>query len=245
MKVPMDRLLAGGFALGVAGLMTAAVFSLQGPLGLGSAQAREIPPPMATPGMQAPAMKPARSETVVFAGGCFWGVQGVFQHVTGVQRAVSGYSGGSAATARYYVVGTGSTGHAEAVQVTYDPAQVSYATLMQVFFSVVHDPTQLNRQGPDRGTQYRSAVFTTTPAQEQATRAYIAQLQKTHVFNAPIVTQVDRGKPFYPAEGYHQDYLTLHPDDAYIRFHDLPKLRELQRVFPALYRPRPVLVAGH
>ena len=245
MNVSMDKLLAGGFAVGAVAVMVAAVFSLQVPMGRADAQAREIPPPMAVPGMQAPAMQPARSETVVFAGGCFWGVQGVFQHVKGVQRAVSGYSGGGAATAHYYVVGSGATGHAESVQVTYDPSQVSYAKLMQVFFSVVHDPTQLNRQGPDRGTQYRSAVFTTTPAQEQATRAYIAQLQKAGVFGAPIVTEVYRGKAFYPAEGYHQDYLTLHPDDAYIRYHDLPKLRELQRVFPGLYRERAVLVARH
>ena len=245
LKLPSEKLLAGAIAVGAAALMLAAALSLRGPFGIAPAQATEIPPPAPVAGTQSRATPPVRSETVVFAGGCFWGVQGVFQHVNGVRRAESGYIGGSAATARYYTVGTGRTGHAEAVQVTYDPAQVSYATLMQVFFSVVHDPTQLDRQGPDRGTQYRSAIFTTTPEQARAARAYIAQLDQAGVFRAPIVTQVDSGKRFYPAEAYHQDYLTLHPDDAYIRYHDLPKLRELQRRYPALYRPRAVLVAAH
>ncbi|MDR7100658.1 peptide-methionine (S)-S-oxide reductase [Lysobacter niabensis] len=245
MKLPLEKLLAGAIAVGVAGLMMATVFALQVPFGSANAQTMAIPPPAPEAGMQARVGIPAHSETIVFAGGCFWGVQGVFEHVNGVQRAVSGYIGGSAATARYYVVATGATGHAEAVQVTYDPAQVSYATLMQVFFSVVHDPTQLNRQGPDHGTQYRSAIFTTTPEQAQATRAYIAQLGRAGVFHAPIVTQVESGKRFYPAEAYHQDYLTLHPDEAYIRFNDLPKIGELKRLYPTLYRPRAVLVAAH
>ncbi|MNV22684.1 Peptide methionine sulfoxide reductase MsrA [compost metagenome] len=163
-------------------------------------------------------------------------MQGVFQHIKGVDSAVSGYIGGSAANASYARVGSGSTGHAEAVQVTYDPTQVSYGQLMQVFFSVVHDPTQLNRQGPDHGTQYRSAVYANTAEQRDATRAYIAQLQRSGTFKTPVVTQVDSGKTFYAAEGYHQNYLTLHPESLYIRINDLPKVEALKQRYPALYR---------
>lgn len=243
MRFPMENLFAAGVAIAATTLMLAVAFNLHGQPGVGNAQAMQIPPPAAA--MQAPAEAPARSETAVFAAGCFWGVQGVFQHVKGVQSAVSGYIGGSTATARYPLVGTGRTGHAEAVQVTYDPAQVSYAQLMQVFFSVAHDPTQLNRQGPDRGTQYRSAIFTTSSEQAQAARAYIAQLDRAGVFDAPIATRIESGKRFHPAEAYHQDYMTRHPRSAYIRINDLPKVRELQRLYPALYRSDAVLVSEH
>ena len=184
------------------------------------------------------------STTAVFAGGCFWGVQGVFQHTKGVLNAVSGYAGGSEKTARYELVGSGLTGHAEAVQVTYDPKQVSYAQLLQIFFSVVHDPTQLNRQGPDRGTQYRSAVFTLDATQKQAVDRYIAQLDAAKVYPAKIVTQVTPLTAFYPAEDYHQDYATLHPESGYIATFDLPKIANLKTMFAAQYRAEPVLVAG-
>ena len=184
------------------------------------------------------------STTAVFAGGCFWGVQGVFQHTKGVLNAVSGYAGGSEKTARYELVGSGMTGHAEAVQVTYDPKQVSYAQLLQIFFSVVHDPTQLNRQGPDHGTQYRSAVFTLDATQKQAVDRYIAQLDAAKVYPAKIVTQVTPLTAFYPAEDYHQDYATLHPESGYIATFDLPKIANLKTMFAAQYRTEPVLVAG-
>ena len=181
-------------------------------------------------------------ETAIFAGGCFWGVQGVFQHVRGVKNAVSGYTGGAADTARYEEVGSGSTGHAESVQVTFDPTQVSYGKLLQVFFSVAHNPTQLNRQGPDSGTQYRSAIFPATPAQHKVAEAYIAQLDASHAFGARIVTKIEDGKRFYPAEAYHQNFLTLYPHNGYIAVNDLPKVENLKRMAPALYRDDPVLV---
>jgi len=172
----------------------------------------------------------------VFAGGCFWGVDAVFKHVKGVVNVVSGYSGGDAAPAGYEQVSTGTTGHAESVQVTYDSTQVSYEQLLQVFFLVAHDPTELNRQGPDEGTQYRSVVFYATPEQHRAAAAAIAALTKQHVFAGPIVTQVVPLKAFYPAEAYHQNYLALHPDQPYIVYNDLPKLRRLAERFPALYQ---------
>jgi len=180
--------------------------------------------------------------TAVFAGGCFWGVQGVFQHVRGVENAVSGYTGGAADTAHYETVGEGSTGHAESVQVTYDPSQVSYGKLLQVFFSVAHNPTELNRQGPDRGTQYRSAIFPVNAEQEKIAKAYIAQLEAAKAFPSAIVTRIEEGKVFYPAEGYHQNYLTLHPYAPYIAINDLPKVENLKRLEPELYRAEPVLV---
>lgn len=192
------------------------------------------------PALDAPS--PARSETAILAGGCFWGVQGVFQHVKGVTAAVSGYAGGARATAAYEEVGTGRTGHAEAVRITYDPAQVSYGTLLRIFFSVVHDPTQLDRQGPDRGPQYRSAIFPVNDAQRRTATAYIAQLGRTGTWKAPIVTRIEPRRPFFPAEAYHQDYLTLNPSSPYIRMHDLPKVAALKREFPNLYRAKPVLV---
>ena len=184
----------------------------------------------------------AHAETAIFAGGCFWGVQGVFQHVRGVSQAVSGYSGGSRESADYEIVSGGETGHAESVQVTFDPAKVTYGQLLQVYFSVIHDPTELNRQGPDSGTQYRSAVFPLTDTQRRVAQNYIAQLDRSHAFAAPIVTKIEPYKGFYPAEAYHQNYLTLHPDSAYIALNDRPKVAELKRLFPNLYRDKPVLV---
>jgi len=181
---------------------------------------------------------PATGEQVaVFAGGCFWGVDAVFKHVRGVSRVVSGYAGGGAATAQYQIVSTGATGHAESVQVTYDPAQVSYSRLLQIFFSVAHDPTELNRQGPDVGTQYRSAIFYANEAQKKVALSYVDQLSQAKVFSRPIVTQVVPLHDFYPAEEYHQNFLARHPHHPYILLYDLPKLRQLQKQFPALYQP--------
>jgi peptide-methionine (S)-S-oxide reductase len=231
------------FAGGLAALAAAAALAfvgLRAPSGLAAEVAVKIPPLAG----EAPAASKAASETAVFAGGCFWGVQGVFQHTRGVLNAVSGYSGGSQATARYELIGSGLTGHAEAVQVTFDPKQVSYAQLLQIFFSVIHDPTQLNRQGPDRGSQYRSAVFTTNPEQKQAVERYVAQLDTAKVFPAKIVTQVAPLVAFYPAEDYHQDYATLHPESGYIATFDLPKIANLKTMFAAQYRVEPVLVAS-
>ena len=184
------------------------------------------------------------TETAVIAGGCFWGVQGVFQHVDGVKSAVSGYAGGDADTAKYRVVGSGRTGHAEAVAVTYDPAEITYGKLLQIYFSVAHDPTQLNRQGPDTGTQYRSTIFPQDADQAKIAAAYIAQLDKAGVFPKPVATTVEPGKAFYPAEAYHQDYLTLNPTQPYIVYNDLPKIENLERLFPDLWRADPVLVGA-
>jgi peptide-methionine (S)-S-oxide reductase len=178
-------------------------------------------------------------QTAVLAGGCFWGVQAVFQHLNGVQQAVSGYAGGERGTAQYEIVSGGDTGHAESVQVTFDPGVVSYGEILRVFFSVAHDPTQLNRQGPDSGTQYRSAIFYSDEQQKQIATAYIAQLAKTGQFRMPIVTRVDPLQGFYPAEDYHQDYLMKHPSDPYIVFYDQPKVRYFQRLLPELYRTTP------
>ncbi|AJC18720.2 peptide-methionine (S)-S-oxide reductase MsrA [Pandoraea sputorum] len=184
----------------------------------------------------------ARTETAVFAGGCFWGVQGVFQHVKGVTKAESGYAGGTAKTADYETVSSGSTGHAESVQVTFDPQQVSYGKLLQIYFSVAHNPTEVNRQGPDSGTQYRSAVFPMTDAQRQVATAYIAQLDASHAYSKPIATKVEKYTGFYAAETYHQDFLTEHPNYPYIVINDLPKVKDLKRIFPTQYRDTPVLV---
>jgi peptide-methionine (S)-S-oxide reductase len=183
-------------------------------------------------------------QVVVLAGGCFWGVQGVFEHVKGVISAVSGYAGGDAKTASYDMVSTGTTGHAESVRVTYDPRQITYGKILQIYFSVAHDPTQLNRQGPDFGTQYRSAIFPTNDEQTAVARDYIKQLDSAAVLGAGIVTQVTPLKAFYPAEAYHQDFLTRHGNNPYIVINDLPKVENLQRLFPDLYRADPVLAAG-
>ena len=177
----------------------------------------------------------AGTQTAVFAGGCFWGVDAVFKHVKGVTKVVSGYAGGAAGTAQYEEVGTGRTGHAEAVEVTYDPAVVSYGTLLKVFFTVAHDPTELNRQGPDVGTQYRSTVFVANDAQRSAAAAYVAELTKASVFRRPIVTTLEPLKAFYAAEAYHQNYLALHPNQPYIVINDMPKLAVLKQKMPELY----------
>ena len=187
--------------------------------------------------------QPGAPQTAVLSGGCFWGVQGVYEHVKGVQKVVSGYAGGDRSTAQYETVGTGTTGHAESVQITFDPAKVSYGELLQIFFSVAHDPTQLNRQGPDTGTQYRSAIVYSDDTQKNIATAYIAQLTQARTFARPIVTKVDRLKGFYPAEGYHQDYLALNPSNPYIAYNDLPKIENLKRLFPDYYSDRPVLLA--
>jgi peptide-methionine (S)-S-oxide reductase len=184
----------------------------------------------------------ASTETAVLAGGCFWGVQGVFQHVDGVTAAVSGYAGGAADTAHYEMTSSGSTGHAESVKITYDPHRITYGRLLQIYFSVAHDPTELNRQGPDSGTQYRSAIFPQNPEQARVATAYIAQLNQAKAFTAPVVTTVEPDKQFYPAEAYHQNYLTLHPNQPYIAINDLPKVSALEQLFPDRYRQSPVLV---
>ncbi|HEX7988815.1 MAG TPA: peptide-methionine (S)-S-oxide reductase MsrA [Stenotrophomonas sp.] len=238
MKIATDKLVAGSIAVAVAGLLMLAVFSMERPAMAASAPIT-VPAPTGAADLHQAGVKQAR---VVFAGGCFWGVQGVFQHIKGVDNAVSGYIGGSAADATYARVSSGGSGHAEAVQVSYDPSQVSYGQLLQVFFSVVHDPTQLNRQGPDHGSQYRSAIYADDAAQRDAARAYVAQLQRSAVFNAPVVTRIEGGKVFHAAEGYHQNYLTLNPESAYIRINDLPKVAALKQQYPTLYRERPRLV---
>jgi peptide-methionine (S)-S-oxide reductase len=178
-------------------------------------------------------------ETAVLAGGCFWGQQGVFEHVKGVKRVVSGYSGGDKATATYEQVSTERTGHAESIEITFDPKQVSYGQLLRVFFSVAHDPTQLDRQGPDSGPSYRSEIFYASPSQEKVARAYVAQLSAAHAFGAPIVTRIEPLKVFYPAEAYHQDYLIHNPHQPYIVFNDLPKIANLKRILPELYNETP------
>jgi len=183
-------------------------------------------------------------QTAVVAGGCFWGVQGVFQHTAGVVNAVSGYAGGSKSTADYNMVSTGTTGHAESVEIKYDPKKISYGKILQIFFSVVHDPTQLNRQGPDTGTQYRSAIFTTNDEQKKVAEAYIAQLNAAKVYKKPIVTKVGPLEGFFAAEAYHQDYLTLHPNQPYIAYNDIPKVENLKKIFAENYLEKPTLVSS-
>ena len=195
-----------------------------------------------SPALDEPAGNDVSSQFAVLAGGCFWGVQGVFQHVKGVSSAVSGYAGGDRATAQYETVSTGTTGHAESVRVTFDPHSISYGRILQIFFSVAHDPTELDHQGPDIGTQYRSAIFPTSPDQARIAKAYIAQLDQAHAFDVAIVTSIEPGHNFYPAEDYHQDFLTRNPDYPYIVINDLPKIEALERLFPGLYRANPVLV---
>ena len=224
-------------------LLAAAALVVVGGLGLrGSSQAAEdsrvVPAPV-TDEAAAPG-----TETAVLAGGCFWGVQGVFQHVKGVSNAVSGYTGGARDSADYDQVSTGTTGHAESVKVTFDPRQVSYGRLLQIYFSVAHDPTELNRQGPDSGTQYRSAIFPTDAEQARVAQAYVRQLNEAHAFSAPVVTRIEPGKTFYPAEAHHQDFLARNPSYPYIAYNDLPKVEDLHRLFPDRYRTDPVLVAA-
>ena len=181
-------------------------------------------------------------QTVVLAGGCFWGVQAVYQHTTGVVNAVSGYAGGEKATARYELTHDGASGHAEAVEIKYDPKKITYGKLLQIYFSVVHDPTQLNRQGPDSGKQYRSTIFPQNDEQKKVAEAYIAQLNAAKAFHHPIATTIETGKPFYIGEDYHQDYATLNPMQPYILFNDKPKIANMAKFFPANYRDKPVLV---
>lgn len=183
-------------------------------------------------------------QTAVIAGGCFWGVQGVFQHTAGVANAVSGYAGGDKSTANYNAVSGGDTGHAEAVEIKYDPKQISYGKILQIYFSVAHDPTQLNRQGPDSGTQYRSEIFTTSAEQKKIAEAYVAQLNAAKVYPKPIVTKINPLQAFYAAEAYHQDYLTLHPNQPYIVYNDLPKVENLKKLFAQNYIEKPTLVSG-
>ena len=216
-------------------LLPALMTLLAGPLS-SAGEAREIPAPAIDEAAGA-----ATTETAVLAGGCFWGVQGVYQHVEGVTAAVSGYAGGEKETAQYYSVGSGTTGHAELVRVTFDPRKISYGRIFQVYFSVAHDPTELNRQGPDTGTQYRSAIFPANAEQARVAEAYIGQLDKAHVFDGAIVTKIEPNKAFYPAEAYHQDFLVQHPNHPYIVINDQPKIGELKHLFPEIYRSDPVL----
>jgi peptide-methionine (S)-S-oxide reductase len=200
---------------------------------------RQVPPPVTDvpPGT-------ATNAVAVLAGGCFWGVQGVYQHVDGVLNALSGYAGGDKRSAQYEIVSSGTTGHAESVQVTYDPRRISYGRLLQIFFSVVHDPTEVNRQGPDFGRQYRSAIFPANDEQASVAKAYIAQLDAAHVFAKRIATTIEPNAVFYPAETYHQDFLVRHPSYPYIAINDLPKVDNLKRMWPDVYRADPVLVAA-
>ncbi|MFZ3280335.1 peptide-methionine (S)-S-oxide reductase MsrA [Pseudomonas sp.] len=228
MKITWRRMLLGVAVAGVIGQVSAFSF--------GGEDAVLIPPPTLDEVTQ------AHSETAVFAGGCFWGVQGVFQHVKGVQKAVSGYAGGAANSAEYERVSEGDTGHAESVQVTFDPTQVSYGSLLQIYFSVAHNPTELNRQGPDSGTQYRSALFPVNADQQKVAQAYIAQLDAAHAYSKPIVTKLESYNGFYPAEDYHQDFLTEHPSYPYIVINDMPKVANLKQMFAQRYQEKPVLV---
>jgi peptide-methionine (S)-S-oxide reductase len=233
-RISPDRILPLVLAGVIALPLVALVAQTQG---VGAAEEPVAIPPPAIDAKAEPALAKA-----VVAGGCFWGVQGVFQHIDGVELAVSGYAGGTVANPDYHQVTTGTTGHAEAVEITYDPAKVSYGKLLQVFFSVAHDPTELNRQGPDTGTQYRSAIFFTDPEQEKVATAYIAQLDAAGKWPEPIVTEVSPLATFYPAEDYHQDYATLHPDQPYIFTYDLPKIAHLKEMFPDVWRAEPKLV---
>ena len=193
------------------------------------------PAVLPAPAADAPLAQSKGQETAVLSGGCFWGIQAVFQHVKGVTRAVSGYTGGEASTAHYELVSNGNTGHAESVSITYDPSQITYGQLLRVFFSVAHDPTEVDRQGPDEGPQYRSMISYANAEQKRIAQAYIDQLNKAKVFSRPIATQVIALKAFYPAEAYHQDYATRHPNDPYIAFNDAPKVAHLEKQFPELY----------
>ena len=222
----MLRLSAGRMTV-VLGLLTAATLTVFAP--------SHAAAPLPDPKRDAPVSTAKGTETAVFAGGCFWGVEAVFEHVRGVSEVVSGYAGGRADTAQYDRVSSGDTGHAESVRISYDPSRVTYGQLLKVFFSVAHDPTELNRQGPDTGTQYRSAIFFANDGQKRVAEAYIAQLQAARAFPRPIVTQLTPLKAFYEAEAYHQNYLVRHPNQPYIVINDLPKVANLQRQFPHLY----------
>jgi peptide-methionine (S)-S-oxide reductase len=233
--MPTDRKASRFLVWGLAGTLLAGVSVLaMGHRPAYASAAMAVPAPVFNPPDNAP------SETAVLSGGCFWGLQGVYEHVKGVTKVYAGYSGGAAATAAYEIVSTGQTGHAESVQVTFNPSVISYGQILQIYFSVATDPTELNYQGPDTGTQYRGEIWFSGPAQKQIATAYIAQLAAAHVFSQPIVTRVDQLQGFYQAETYHQDFLVLHPDYPYIAINDLPKVENLQRLFPTLYRATPV-----
>jgi peptide-methionine (S)-S-oxide reductase len=221
-------------------LLLAAGVALLMPRSFAAEQAHVIAPPA----VDEQAGQSGATEVAVLAGGCFWGVQGVFQRVKGVTSAVSGYTGGDKNSAHYQIVGSGGTGHAESVRITYDPSKISYGRLLQIYFSVAHDPTQLNRQGPDVGTQYRSAIFPANADQARIAKSYIAQLNQSRVYPAAIVTKIEPDHEFYAAEDYHQDFLTTHPTYPYIVYNDLPKVDDLKRIFPDLYRADPVLVSA-
>jgi peptide-methionine (S)-S-oxide reductase len=229
-KLPTPAWFAAALALAMMGAVL-----LRSPLLGAEAPVIIAPPAVDNPKAAGP------PQTAVLAGGCFWGVQGVFEHVRGVQKVIAGYAGGDRASAQYETVSSGGTGHAESVKIVFDPAQVPYGQLLQIAFSVVHDPTQLNRQGPDVGSQYRSAVFYGDDEQKRIAESYIAQLEKAHAFSRPIVTRVDPLKGFYPAEDYHQDYLYHNPNVPYIAMFDIPKVQNFKRTFPELYSGRPVL----
>jgi peptide-methionine (S)-S-oxide reductase len=226
--------LSGGLALAVA--LTLAI-SFSGRPGLYAAERATVVP---APAFDSP-KETGPLQSAVLSGGCFWGTQGVFEHVKGVRRVLAGYSGGQASTASYETVSSGTTGHAESIRVVFDPAEISYGEILRVFFSVAHDPTELNRQGPDSGTQYRSSIFYADATQQKIATDYIAQLQQAHVFSRPVVTRVDPLKGFFPAERYHQDYLYHNPDQPYIVYNDQPKIGNLKKVFPEIYEARPVL----
>ena len=214
---------------------------LAGPFSARAAEPANLIP---APAVDQPSYSGDALETVVLAGGCFWGIQAVYQHVEGVHQAVSGYAGGTSPNPSYEQVSTGRTGYAESVQVTFDPRKVSLGKILQIFFSVAHDPTQLNRQGPDVGTQYRSAIFYSGESEKRVAQAYVAQLGGAGVFHRPIVTRIDPLAKFYPAEAYHQDYALIHPNNPYIAYNDLPKVDNLKRVFSDVYREQPVTVAS-
>ena len=236
----MKRSLKKNWPLPAAFLLGSAIAAGLAPSSASTAQeAHRVP----APALDEPAGG-ATTEVAVVAGGCFWGVQGVFQHVEGVVSAVSGYDGGAKETAHYEMTSEGSTGHAESVRVTYDPRRITYGRVLQVFFSVAHDPTELNRQGPDEGTQYRSAIFPENDEQARVAKAYIAEIDRAHIFKAPIVTTIEPGKTFFPAEGYHQDFMARNPTYPYIVFNDKPKVENLKRLFPELYRAEPALVGA-
>lgn len=203
--------------------------------------ARDAPTIIAPPALDNAKAK-GPMQTAVLAGGCFWGVQGVFEHVKGVRKVVSGYAGGSESDAQYEIVSSGKTGHAESVQITFNPAEVSYGELLQIFFSVAHDPTLLNRQGPDEGTQYRSVIFYTDDTQRKIAEAYVQRLDKLHTYSNAIVTKIEPFKGFYTAEDYHQDFLINNPDNPYIIINDLPKISNLKQLFPGRYMAKPVMV---
>jgi peptide-methionine (S)-S-oxide reductase len=238
-EVLSSRLLAGATVAVCAALL----IPVLGMALFGSAHGEEgIPLPPPTTDLPKPSDN--RSQVAVVAGGCFWGVQGVYQHVKGVQRVLSGYAGGEAATAHYDMIGSGRTGHAESVEIVFDPNQISYGEILRIFFSVVHDPTQLNRQGPDEGPQYRSAIFYVDPEQKKVAEAYIAQLNAAKKLKKAIVTKVDSLRKFHPAEDYHQDYLVLNARQPYIVYNDLPKIANLKRIMPEVWRDDPVTVAS-